>query len=122
MKEREAMNKQRVNGAIDEVVGSAKRHIGNLTGNTRTQVEGAVQQLKGKAETAVGKLNDAVLDGQANPQTPVTRTGRNEPGSSAGEKGVCKDLAPGTRIREMTWYLFPGPGILSPRRLYSTEQ
>ena len=64
------MNKQRVNGAIDEVVGSAKRHIGNLTGNTRTQVEGAVQQLKGKAETAVGKLNDAVLDGQANPQTP----------------------------------------------------
>jgi uncharacterized protein YjbJ (UPF0337 family) len=53
------MDKQRVNGAIDEVVGSTKRHIGNLTGNTRTQVEGAAQQIKGKVETAVGKVNDA---------------------------------------------------------------
>jgi uncharacterized protein YjbJ (UPF0337 family) len=53
------MDKQRVNGAIDEVVGSAKRHIGSLTGDTRTQVEGAAQQIKGKSETAVGKVNDA---------------------------------------------------------------
>jgi len=44
------VNKDRVQGTIDEVVGSAKRHIGNMTGNTGTQVEGAVQQLKGKSE------------------------------------------------------------------------
>jgi len=64
------MNKQRVNGAIDEVVGSAKRHVGNLTGNPRTQLEGAAQQVKGKVETAVGKLKDATQDPQANQQTP----------------------------------------------------
>ncbi|MGO9336841.1 MAG: CsbD family protein [Terracidiphilus sp.] len=64
------MNKQRVNGAIDEVVGSAKRHIGNLTGDTRTQIEGAGQQVKGKVETAVGKLKDAVRDAQTAPETP----------------------------------------------------
>ena len=64
------MNKQRVNGAIDEVVGSAKRHVGNLTGNPKTQVEGAAQQVKGKVETAVGKLKDATHDTQANQQTP----------------------------------------------------
>jgi uncharacterized protein YjbJ (UPF0337 family) len=58
------MDKQRVNGAIDEVVGSAKRHIGNLTGDTRTQVEGAAQQIKGKVETVVGKLNDATRGSQ----------------------------------------------------------
>ncbi len=58
------MNKDRVKGTIDEVVGSAKRHIGNLTGNTRTEVEGAVQQIKGKAENAVGKVKDSVRDAQ----------------------------------------------------------
>jgi uncharacterized protein YjbJ (UPF0337 family) len=60
------MNKDRVKGAVDEVVGSAKRHIGNLTGNTGTRVEGAVQQLKGKVETTIGKLKDAGRDAQAN--------------------------------------------------------
>jgi uncharacterized protein YjbJ (UPF0337 family) len=60
------MNKDTVNGTVDQVVGSTKRHIGNLTGNTGTQVKGAVQQLKGKAESTVGKLKDAAHDSQAN--------------------------------------------------------
>ena len=59
------MNKDTVNGAIDEAVGSAKRHIGKMTGNASTQVEGAVQELKGKAETAIGKVKDAARDTQA---------------------------------------------------------
>ncbi|MDR3752080.1 MAG: CsbD family protein [Terracidiphilus sp.] len=58
----ETMNKDRVKGAIDEAVGSAKRHVGSLTGNTGTQIEGAVQQLKGKTETTVGKMKEAVRD------------------------------------------------------------
>jgi uncharacterized protein YjbJ (UPF0337 family) len=53
------MDKLRVDGAIDEVAGSTKRHIGNLTGDTRTKVAGATQQIKGKVETVIGKLNDA---------------------------------------------------------------
>ena len=60
------MDKDRVKGTVDEVVGSTKRHIGNLTGNTGAQVEGAVQQIKGKAENAWGKTKDAVRDGNAN--------------------------------------------------------
>lgn len=56
------MDKQRVNGAVDEVVGNAKKHIGNLTGDTRTEVAGATQQIKGKVETAVGKVKDGVRD------------------------------------------------------------
>jgi uncharacterized protein YjbJ (UPF0337 family) len=54
------MDKQRVKGAIDQAVGSTKSHIGNLTGDKKTQVEGAVQQVKGKVESAVGKLKDGV--------------------------------------------------------------
>ncbi len=60
------MDKQRVNGAIDEVVGSARRHIGNLTGDTETQIGGAVQQVRGKVETAVGKLKDAAREAHDN--------------------------------------------------------
>jgi uncharacterized protein YjbJ (UPF0337 family) len=63
------MNSNRVHGTIDDVVGSAKRKVGNLTGNTPLQVKGAVQQVKGKLQNAVGKVQDAV-DGanrQANP-------------------------------------------------------
>ena len=60
------MDKQRVKGAIDEVVGNAKRQVGGLTGNTGTQVRGAAQQIKGKVETAVGKVKDAVRDANDN--------------------------------------------------------
>jgi uncharacterized protein YjbJ (UPF0337 family) len=56
------MDKNRVKGTIDEAVGSAKRHVGGLTGNTKTEVEGAAQQLKGKVENTVGKVKDAVRD------------------------------------------------------------
>ena len=64
------MNKDRVKGKIDEVVGSAKRHVGNVTGDTRTQVEGAVQQIKGKVETTVGKLKDAARDARDKANAP----------------------------------------------------
>lgn len=64
------MNKDRVKGKIDEVVGSAKRHAGKLTGDSRTQVEGAVQQVKGKVETAVGKLKDAARDARDKAHAP----------------------------------------------------
>jgi uncharacterized protein YjbJ (UPF0337 family) len=63
------MNSNRVNGKIDEVVGSTKQKAGKLTGNTPLQVKGTVQQVKGKLENALGKVQDAV-DGanlQANP-------------------------------------------------------
>ena len=54
------MNKDRVNGTIDEVVGSAKRTAGKLTGNTPLQVKGMAQQVKGKLENTLGKAKDAV--------------------------------------------------------------
>lgn len=59
------MDKDRVVGTINDVVGGAKRKVGNLTGDTRTQVEGAVQQAKGKVQNAWGKVKDAARDAQA---------------------------------------------------------
>jgi uncharacterized protein YjbJ (UPF0337 family) len=54
------MNKDRVNGTIDEVVGTAKQKAGQLTGNTPLQVKGIAQQVKGKVENTLGKAKDAV--------------------------------------------------------------
>ncbi|MGB6691340.1 MAG: CsbD family protein [Terracidiphilus sp.] len=54
------MNRNRVKGTIDEVVGSVKRTAGKLTGDTPLQVKGIAQQVKGKLESALGKGKDVV--------------------------------------------------------------
>ena len=59
------MDKDRVAGTFNDVVGGAKRKVGKLTGNTRTQVEGAIQQAKGKVQNTWGKVKDAARDTQA---------------------------------------------------------
>ncbi|MGA2041864.1 MAG: CsbD family protein [Roseiarcus sp.] len=47
-------------GAANDVVGGAKRHIGEAIGSDKMQVEGAAQQIKGKAQQAVGDAKNAV--------------------------------------------------------------
>ncbi len=56
------MDKDRVKGAVDDAAGRAKRQIGEWTGDTDAQIEGAAQQIKGKAEKAVGNVKDAARD------------------------------------------------------------
>src|ERR1700723_829437 len=53
------MNKDKVKGTVDDAAGRAKRQVGEWTGDTRTQAEGAAQQVKGKIEKAVGNVKDA---------------------------------------------------------------
>ncbi len=54
------MNKDRVNGTIDEAVGSAKQKVGEIIGNPTLQVKGLAQRAKGKIENVIGKNEDAV--------------------------------------------------------------
>ncbi len=54
------MNSNRVNGKVDEVVGSVKQKAGKLTGNTPLQVKGIAQQVKGKVVNTLGKAQDIV--------------------------------------------------------------
>jgi uncharacterized protein YjbJ (UPF0337 family) len=44
---------------MNDVIGSAKRKVGNLTGNNGLKVEGAVQQVKGKVQNTWGKVKDS---------------------------------------------------------------
>jgi uncharacterized protein YjbJ (UPF0337 family) len=54
------MNSDQIKGTIDDAAGRAKRQVGEWTGDTGAQVDGAAQQVKGKAEKAVGNVKDAV--------------------------------------------------------------
>jgi uncharacterized protein YjbJ (UPF0337 family) len=56
------MDKDRVKGTEDDAAGRIKRQVGEWTGDTGAQVEGAAQQVKGKAEKAWGNVKDAARD------------------------------------------------------------
>jgi uncharacterized protein YjbJ (UPF0337 family) len=53
------MDNDKVKGTIDDAAGRAKRQVGEWTGDTGTQVDGAAQQVKGKIEKAIGNVKDA---------------------------------------------------------------
>jgi uncharacterized protein YjbJ (UPF0337 family) len=66
------MNKDNVKGTIDDAAGRAKRQVGEWTGDTNTQAEGAAQQVKGKVEKAWGNVKDAVHDANTHADRDVT--------------------------------------------------
>ena len=53
------MDKDRVEGKLEDVKGRVKRQVGEWTGDEKTQAEGAADQAKGKVQNAWGKLKDA---------------------------------------------------------------
>jgi uncharacterized protein YjbJ (UPF0337 family) len=53
------MNNDQVKGAVNDAAGRVKRQVGEWTGDTSAQVEGAAQQVKGKAQKAWGNVKDA---------------------------------------------------------------
>ena len=58
------MDKDRVKGTIDDAAGRVKRQVGEWTGDTKTQAEGAAQQVKGKLEKAVGQIKDSAREAE----------------------------------------------------------
>jgi uncharacterized protein YjbJ (UPF0337 family) len=68
------MDKDKVKGTIDDAAGRVKRQVGEWTGDTGAQVEGAAQQVKGKVEKAIGNVKDAARDaGKGNRDVVVER-------------------------------------------------
>ncbi len=56
------MDEDRIKGAGKQVSGSIKEAIGKLTGDTRTQAEGAAEKTAGRGQNAVGGAEDSVRD------------------------------------------------------------
>jgi uncharacterized protein YjbJ (UPF0337 family) len=56
------MDKDRIEGKMEDVKGRVKRQVGEWTGDTELQGEGAMDQAKGKVQNAFGKAKDAIRD------------------------------------------------------------
>lgn len=56
------MDSDRIKGKADDIAGRVKRQVGEWTGDTESQAEGAAQQAKGKVQNAWGKAKDAVRE------------------------------------------------------------
>jgi uncharacterized protein YjbJ (UPF0337 family) len=56
------MNKDRVQGAAEQVKGSVKEAAGKITGDRKTEAEGKVEKTVGKAQSAIGRAKENVED------------------------------------------------------------
>ena len=56
------MDKERVKGVGKQVSGSLKEAVGKVTGDTKTEAEGAAEKAAGNAQNAVGRAKDKVRD------------------------------------------------------------
>lgn len=56
------MDKDRINGAINQAKGGAKEAAGKITGDSKLKAEGAAEKAKGKVENAVGGAKDTLKD------------------------------------------------------------
>jgi len=64
------MNKDRVEGKVKDAAGRVERQVGEWTGDSKKQVEGAAKQVEGKVQNAWGKTKDAVDDAKSSSKPP----------------------------------------------------
>lgn len=56
------MNKDRIDGSVEQAKGKVKEVAGNVTGDSKLKNEGKAQQVAGKVQNTVGGLKDAVKE------------------------------------------------------------
>jgi uncharacterized protein YjbJ (UPF0337 family) len=56
------MNKDRIEGSIEQAKGKAKEVAGKVTGDSKLEGEGKAQKTGGKIQNAVGGLKDTVKE------------------------------------------------------------
>jgi uncharacterized protein YjbJ (UPF0337 family) len=60
--ERNAMNKERIEGSVDQAKGKVKETIGKATGDAKLQGEGKADQVAGKVKNAIGGAKDTLKE------------------------------------------------------------
>ncbi len=56
------MNKDRIEGSLDQAKGKVKEVAGKATGDAKLQGEGKADQVKGKIQNTVGGMKDAMKE------------------------------------------------------------
>jgi uncharacterized protein YjbJ (UPF0337 family) len=72
------MDKDRVKGVVNDAAGRVKRQVGEWTGDSSAQTEGALQQIKGKAQKVAGTVKDAARDAKTDFDRQRERDRENE--------------------------------------------
>ncbi|MCA3264155.1 MAG: CsbD family protein [Telmatospirillum sp.] len=56
------MDKDRIKGSANQIVGGVKRATGKLVGDTKLEAEGQAQKATGAVQSAVGGMKDAIRE------------------------------------------------------------
>jgi uncharacterized protein YjbJ (UPF0337 family) len=56
------MNKDRIEGSIEQAKGKVKEVAGKATGDSKLETEGKADQVKGKVQNTIGGVKDAVKE------------------------------------------------------------
>ena len=56
------MNKERIEGSLDQAKGKVKEVAGKATGDAKLEGEGKADQVKGQVKNAVGGMKDTVKE------------------------------------------------------------
>ena len=56
------MDKDRIDGALKNVVGSVKEGAGKLFGDSKLEAEGVAEKAAGKVQNTVGGVKDTLRD------------------------------------------------------------
>jgi uncharacterized protein YjbJ (UPF0337 family) len=56
------MNKDRIEGSMDQAKGKVKEVAGKVTGDTKLETEGKADQVKGKVQNTIGGMKDSVKE------------------------------------------------------------
>jgi uncharacterized protein YjbJ (UPF0337 family) len=58
----DAMNKDRIEGSLEQAKCKAKEVTGKVTGDTKLETEGKADQVAGKVQNTVGGLKDKIKE------------------------------------------------------------
>ena len=56
------MDKDRIQGSLDQAKGKIKEGVGKATGDSKLETEGKVDQFSGKVQNTVGGLKDKIRE------------------------------------------------------------
>jgi len=56
------MDKDRIGGAAHQAKGAIKEAFGKVTGDTKTEAEGAAEKSAGKVQNAIGGMKDTARE------------------------------------------------------------
>ena len=56
------MDKDRIEGAMDQAKGTVKKAVGDITGDEKMKAEGEMDKAKGTAKSTAGSVKDAIRE------------------------------------------------------------